>query len=908
MQIERNKVISAIFLTLMLTSAVLVIQSPFTNALTPVSLSTQFYPAIGVNSATLISYLPSPNVLLTAPYLGSKSVWANANVTFTRPDGSTDVLKGPFTASTPIENAGNLFPEIKVVYTPNMMGNWTVKFSWSGDGTYAAVTKTDNFIVGPTLAKRDAWAMLSLRPYPSIGVGQSLLVNAWVTPQPMSNHDYYDGYVFTFTKPDGTQLVVGPMASESPGTVWFDLPVDMIGNWTVRFDFPGDIITNPDSVTRTFMVQKEPIPYPIADTPLPTQAWAFPISVFNREWRNIAGPWMQNYYDASEGSCNPYTEAPKSAHILWYLNSTSGLGGYVGQPYSSTVMTTGIYSVGGIRITTILAGRGYYTSGGLIHCVDMSTGKELWAVAGSFNVGATRLTSSVLGSSNTAALYQFGSRFVIYDAITGAVSLNVTGLSMNFFDDPYVYSGSVGGRLIKWDTSGASTDFNTRIVWNISYPFQQIATSNALIQSGYLIVRDFPAGAVAGGGTGNALSFNLSAIDLETGKIAYQTPLMNLYDPDTWNYREGPAIGSSDGVVFYAALPHENQGRGWEGYDAKTGQKLWTSEQTEYPWGTFWAYMPLGGGYGMAYGLSYAGVYAFNLTDGKIVWHYTAGNSGMETPYNTWVFGTTGPVLGGGIIFAPNSEHTPQLYYRGMQLHAIDAFTGEKVWSILGAYSPSAVVYGTLLAQENTQGIEYAFSKGSTSTTIAVQNDVITKGSSTLVKGTVLDQSPAQPGTAAISDESMSSWMEYLHMQQPMPTNATGVKVSLDATDPNGNFVHIGTTTSGTDGQYSFLWTPEHEGKYTIIASFEGSESYYASYAQTSIGIAAAPTSSSAPTSTATPTSTPTATTATPTATVSPSPVPNTGAGLGSEVYIAIAAVVVIAIVAAAALVLRKRK
>ncbi len=898
----------------MLTSTALTIQMPFADALTKVSLSAQFYPAIGVNSQTLISYLPSPNVLQQTPYNELTSVWPNATATFTRPDGSTDIISGPFIASRPIDKAGNLFPEIKVIYTPNMAGNWSVTFSWPGDSTYAAVNRTNSFVVGPHLDKRDAWAMLSLRPYPAIGVGQNLLINAWVTPQPMSNHDYYDGYLFTFTKPDGTKLVVGPMASESPGTVWFDLPVDQVGNWTVRFDFPGDVITNPSSVTRTFTVQNDPIPYPIADTPLPTQQWTFPVSVFNREWRNIAGPWMQNYYDASEGSCNPYTEAPKSAHILWYINATSGIGGYVGQPYSSNVMTTGIYSVSGVRINTVLAGRGYYTSGGLIHCIDMSTGKELWAVPGSFNVGATRQTSSVLSTSNTAVLYQFGSRFVVYDAITGAVSLNVTGMSMNFFDDPYVYSGTVGGRLIKWSTSGTSSDFTSRIVWNISYPFQQIATSNALIQDGYLIVRDFPAGAVAGGGTGNALSYNISAIDLKTGQVAYQMPLMNLYDPDTWNYREGPAIGSASGVVFYAALPHQNEGRGWEGYDAKTGQKLWTSEPTEYPWGNFWAYMPLGGGYGMAYGLSYAGVYAFNLTNGKIVWHYSAGNSGMETPYNTWVFGTTGPVIGGGIVFAPNSEHTPQLYYRGTQLHAVDAFTGGKVWSILGAYNPSAVAYGTLLAQETTQGIEYAFAKGSTSTTVAVQNDVITKGSSTLIKGTVLDQSPAQPGTAAISDASMSAWMEYLHMQQPMPTNATGVTVSLDATDPDGNFVHIGTTTSNTDGSYSFLWTPELEGKYTIIASFDGSESYYASNAQTALGVTAAPESesSASPTPTPAPTSmstpTPTATTTTTPTTVSPSPMPNTGAEFGAEMYIAIAAVVVVVAIVATASVFRKYK
>jgi hypothetical protein len=33
------------------------------------------------------------------------------------------------------------------------------------------------------------------------------------------------------------------------------------------------------------------------------------------------------------------------------------------------------------------------------------------------------------------------------------------------------------------------------------------------------------------------------------------------------------------------------------------------------------------------------------------------------------------------------------------------------------------------------------------------------------------------------------------------------------------------------------MWTPEIEGKYKIIATFEGSKAYYASYAETSIGV-----------------------------------------------------------------------
>jgi hypothetical protein len=84
--------------------------------------------------------------------------------------------------------------------------------------------------------------------------------------------------------------------------------------------------------------------------------------------------------------------------------------------------------------------------------------------------------------------------------------------------------------------------------------------------------------------------------------------------------------------------------------------------------------------------------------------------------------------------------------------------------------------------------------------------------------------------------------MEYLHqmnatlMNNP-PMNAKGVEVSLDTVDPNNNFVHIATVTSDTDGLYSTLWTPDVPGKYTVIATFAGSESYWASYAETAVGV-----------------------------------------------------------------------
>jgi hypothetical protein len=219
-------------------------------------------------------------------------------------------------------------------------------------------------------------------------------------------------------------------------------------------------------------------------------------------------------------------------------------------------------------------------------------------------------------------------------------------------------------------------------------------------------------------------------------------------------------------------------------------------------------------------------------------------------------------------------------------LVAINGTNGQQLWKVIGIYSPSAVADGVLTATDSVNGYTYGFGKGNTATTVSVQSDVYTAGNGVLLKGTVLDTSPAQNGTAAVSDASQSAWMMYLHMQQPFPATGTGVTVSLDALDPNSNFVHIGTVTSDLTGQYSFLWQPTIAGKYNIVASFGGSGAYYGSTAETSVGVAAAA---------ATPTPDPTA-----------APVANyTMTIMGGVIAIIIAVIVAIAV--ATLLIIRKR-
>ncbi len=147
----------------------------------------------------------------------------------------------------------------------------------------------------------------------------------------------------------------------------------------------------------------------------------------------------------------------------------------------------------------------------------------------------------------------------------------------------------------------------------------------------------------------------------------------------------------------------------------------------------------------------------------------------------------------------------------------------------------------------------YCYGNGPSATTISASSLVSTLGTDVMIQGTVTDQSPgalgastlSTKGTPCVSDDSMQQWMQYIYMQQPLPTDVTGVPVTLTYVDPNNNTGTIGTTaTIGSTGHYAISWMPPVPGVYTITATFCGTNSYGTSSALTSLDVTNAPTAS----------------------------------------------------------------
>ncbi len=304
------------------------------------------------------------------------------------------------------------------------------------------------------------------------------------------------------------------------------------------------------------------------------------------------------------------------------------------------------------------------------------------------------------------------------------------------------------------------------------------------------------------------------------------------------------------------------------GFSLADGSQLWTTTRPVAEWDT--VREDTLSAYGNLYCAGFDGIlYCYDDANGNLLWTYGnggAGNStyaGLETSYGHYPIFVD--VIADGKVYLGTTEHSPNNpWYKGSEYRCINATDGTEIWTLtgwgtgmyVGQYDVVADGYFLYLNQYDDQ--IYSVGRGPSQTTASAGPSVTTMGSSVLIQGTVTDISAGTKqaeqvadfpnGVPAVSDQSQGAWMAYVYMQKPMPTNATGVPVTISVVDANGNYRQIGTATSDSNGFYSLNWKPDIQGKYTVYASFTGSQSYWPSSAETAFAVdPAAPTASPYP-------------------------------------------------------------
>jgi PQQ-like domain len=754
-----------------------------------------------------------------------------------------------------------------------------------------------------THIESSTYAFVTVSPDP-VGLGQTMTVMYWlIEMNPLSaanQNNVWHNFTLTITKPDGTTETKITDANSAAGSVINYVPTQL-GNYTFKFTFPGEQITSStvdtyyksSTATTTCTVQQEPIGE-LLQNPIPNDYWQRPIQWSNQQWYTISGNWfgnieLWNNWEPVIGSnpnqgYNPDTTAPATAHIVW--TKPIAFGGQIGGTLFSANDLSNYYSGKSYEEffspPVIIQGVVYYNNPmGIqpyrgVNAVDLRTGDEIWYKnITKINFGEVFSHHNPNEVGGIPYLWQVaGTTYSLYDANTGEWIEDITGVSgtpvMGPEGELLVYRmqtinsthgflsmfnatraiGANGFASNQWQYRpqlGSTNDVSKGIQFNVTVQiFPQTGTSVSIqcINDGVVMIW----------GTKTVQDYQCEAgYDALTGNLLWHTNRTTGMTQETTACTFGPV---SDGVYTL----HNKEAQTFTGFDIHTGTQLWgpTTIDTN-AWNSF---TRLGAAdASTVYFVGPGSCRAYDLHTGEFKWVYTPPPAGLESASPTYLFEGmyTVPLGGGEIFLCATNSHGDQLF-RGARMYVVNSTTGKLDWSIMGFYEQghgggAAIADGYYITFNGYDNQIYTFGKGLTATTVQAPLTSIPLGQSLTLMGTVTDQSPGKTclgipaaGTPAIADDSMSPWMEYLYMQQQKPSNATGVPISLDTVDPNGNFVHIGDVTSDSSGMYKFMWTPEISGAYTVIASFAGSKSYFSSTSETAVTVSeAAPTASPYP-------------------------------------------------------------
>ena len=799
---------------------------------------------IGVGQTTHV-YMWIDKILPSAA-IANTYRWHNYKLTITAPDGTTEVKTWDTVWDTTSSQGYS--------FTPAKAGNYTLKFEFPGQDVNA-YTHADNAYVNDTYLASSATTTLTVQ--------EETITN------------YPDTY------PLPTEYWTRPIYGENPG--WFTISSDWLGTGSPVATTYGRY--RPDGVgpSTSHIMWTKPIQSGgvVGGNNFITQGDTyFEGSAYISRYRNpiiVAG---KLYYKGPVGFSNssgqPMTCVDlRTGQVIWSRADVPALSfAYIydtQQPNQHGVMQP------------VLCTNNF----GM--CYDADTGNWM------FNVTNVPSGIAALGPQGEVL------RYVVTNCGTttnpdwylaqwnSSRLFTTTGLSPS---QSGVYDASLPSRYdwnvsIPWlNTMGAGTESTvvfsngtTAIIKGYSATGSNPNAANPSSQvyafyGDVIICRNGTLPGVGSFGSSYSISsYTYFAVNIDASKGALGsvrwwntlTPLANLI-----SVLQGPAEKTSG--VFTESYRETSQ---WVGYSIATGQKIWGPTESQAPLDYYGYFYPgLAEGQVIAPGRLYSGgmagiIYCYDTTNGDLLWTFGNGgtpgndtNSGFQVPgpYPTFVYAVCN-----GIVYTMTTEHTVETpIYKNARTRAINATDGTEIWTLSnyngGGTSAAAIADGFATFFNGYDDEIYVVGKGPSALTVEAPMADIALGQGLVIRGTVTDiaagtkqneQAARFPyGVPAMSDESMTAWMEYIYQQKPKPSDATGVTVSIDVVDSNGNYRNIGSVNSDSSGAFSYQWVPDIPGMYTVIATFAGSNAYWPSFAETSFAVdqpAATPTPTQLP-------------------------------------------------------------
>lgn len=748
-------------------------------------------------------------------------------------------------------------------YTPTQVGTYTLKFdyagqtfTWSGsdmqNDTYAPASRTINW----TVQQESVATPISSYPLPS---------EYWTHPIEGQNTDWWKISSNWLGSPQiVNRFQPSGLAPNSAHVMW-SKPIQQGG---VISGYMGD---------------------PTAAEDLPVKTYYMGGS-YNVRWANALVMNGKMYYElpwGNSGSGGGYVcNDLRTGEELWRINTTKvGVGatatnlvpsfGWIesfddgnqhgGLPNGLLIATSGTNWYGYDPDTGVLTN---------MNITNVPTGTSIEGPKGSIlryclvNYGTTDKPAWYLQEWNSTKLVSTPGGIGQSGWYTGTIRADnpIT---------PAVPTTSAGtGRAWSWNgsawitvASAQATGTTTRYDFNKSIALMNGASwsiNSMSAYNGYLLLTQ---GAFGGRSDtyygGNWYGANITCISTKPDTMGQILWAKHFDAPQGNVTRDLVALDQENGVFIF----EDRETQTHTGYSLKTGDKLWGPTEPVDQYDYFRSTTRCA--YGNFYFGGYGGVlYCFDTLTGKLKWTYGNGGEGNSTAsglVTAWGhYPIFLPCVADGKVFLATTEHSPDSpYYKGAEVRVVNATTGEEIWTLTGwgtgmdaNYDIAADGYYAYFNGYDQQ--VYVIGKGASETTVNVQNNVVSKGSSVLIEGSIMDLAAGTKqdeqiarfpnGVPAVSDASQKAWMEYVYMQKPRPTDVTGVPIELSIVDANGNYRTIGSVTSDADGYFSYNWLPDIEGKYTVYASFGGSESYWPSHAVSSFVVDPAQVTAAPPT------------------------------------------------------------
>lgn len=835
-------ILLAAFLTASMAASTLLL--PNANAHTPpINIPTYTFMSVSPNpigegqQVNLNFWVNQPPPTASAQF-GDR--WGNMTVIVTHPDGTTETL-GPFTSDA---TGGS-----HTVYTPSTVGNYTFQMSFGGQtltgqnlapGTATTGPFANMFIGDYFQPSKSNIFTLTVQQEPIAYPGVAPLpTNYWTRPIYGENNNWYSIAGNWLGLGQSTFAATGMYRSSGNYNPYTTAPNTAHILWTKPEAFGGIIggeFGGSETANYYSTSQYEPKFAPIIMQGILYYTVYPGSSTFPAGWAAVDLHTGQTIWTKTNAQAN--NEVLRCGQIFNEITPNQ----YGAQAYLWSIPA---------------AGAGFMGAPAYMSMYDAMTGNWILNIT---NIPATlSLTTDEHGdligyyvNNSVNAFFQTTGQSLTMWNSTADINIGLGGSPSG---------GYPSGLADNWmwrPTQGAQIDFKYGIQW--SKPLANNVSGTSLYTNGLSLgISAVSSGVV----TLTATNLGFSAFLYEPGwqiEAGYSAidgsqlwaPVNRTLTPYSIVYTSSLWAGSG----VYVELTESTLSIA--GYSLNTGSQLWgpIALPNASPFSSLGANAVVANG--TIYVWLYGGdVYAYNILSGALIWEYHTPSGGYESPYGIeplWTF-TVGTVADGKLFVPEGHMYSPPLFHQAQQL-ALNITTGKVVWSIdaFDVTSAPAISDGVMTTLNAYDNQIYAYGKGPTAMTAEVQPF----GSAMVIRGTIIDKSAGTQqqaqaanfpyGVPAVSDASQSSWMEYVYMQQPKPTNTTGVPVSISVIDSNGNNRQIGSTTSNADGTFSVVWTPDISGLYTVTASFAGSESYYPSSAGTSFYASEpAPTATPAP-------------------------------------------------------------